>query len=162
CPSDASRSAASRTADRQARSTGVSNGGSAVQAIRSGPGSRPTSSMNGRDGTGAAYGAPGTGPDVTSSRRALSATVRGSACSTARPAIASPLGAQEFRPRVGLSPKTPQHEAGIRIEPAPSLPWAAGTIRDATAAADPPDEPPVVRSGAHGLRAGPNRTGSLV
>ena len=41
-------------------------------------------------------------------------------------------------------PNTPQQEAGIRIEPPPSLAWAMGTIPEATAAADPPLDPPVV------------------
>src|SRR5437763_15369982 len=50
----------------------------------------------------------------------------------------------------------PQKDAGWRIEPPVSEPSAAGAIRAATAAADPPLEPPGVRSGAHGLRVGPN------
>ena len=37
-----------------------------------------------------------------------------------------------------------------------SEPSASGTIRAATAAADPPLDPPGVRSSAHGLRVGPN------
>ena len=74
----------------------------------------------------------------------------------------SPAGARVFRPRVGLRPTSPQHEAGMRIEPAPSPPWAAGTMPEATAAADPPDDPPAVRSSAQGLRVGPKRTGSVV
>ena len=37
----------------------------------------------------------------------------------------------------------PQHDAGIRIEPAPSLACAIGTTPEATIAALPPDEPPV-------------------
>ena len=44
----------------------------------------------------------------------------------------------------------------MRTEPSPSVPWATGTIADATAAAAPPDEPPAVRRGSHGLRAMPN------
>ena len=51
-----------------------------------------------------------------------------------------------MRARVGFSPKTPQQEDGMRIDPPPSLAWAMGTIPEATAAADPPLEPPVVRS----------------
>ena len=42
------------------------------------------------------------------------------------------------------------------MEPPVSEPSASGTIRAATAAADPPLEPPGVRSSAHGLRVGPN------
>jgi hypothetical protein len=45
--------------------------------------------------------------------------------------------------------------AGIRIEPPPSLACAALTIPAATAAAEPPDEPPDVRPRSQGLRVGP-------
>ena len=48
-------------------------------------------------------------------------------------------------------PNTPQHAAGIRIEPIPSLPCATGTRPAATAAAEPPDDPPGVRLRSHGL-----------
>src|ERR1700753_1143257 len=48
------------------------------------------------------------------------------------------------------------HAAGMRIEPAPSEPTATGTTPAATAAADPPDEPPGVCPGCHGLRVMPN------
>ena len=41
--------------------------------------------------------------------------------------------------------------AGTRIEPAPSLPSAKGTKRAATAAAEPPLEPPGVTASFHGL-----------
>src|SRR5215210_5745743 len=60
------------------------------------------------------------------------------------------------RPYVGLSPTTPQSAAGCRTEPPVSDPSAAGTIRAATAAAEPPDDPPATRAWSHGLRAGPN------
>jgi hypothetical protein len=41
-----------------------------------------------------------------------------------------------------LKPTTPQSDAGTRIEPIESPPKAAGTIRAATDALDPLDEPP--------------------
>ncbi len=44
---------------------------------------------------------------------------------------------------------------GIRIDPPPSEPVAHGTMPDATAAAEPPDDPPGVRVGSHGLRVTP-------
>ena len=47
------------------------------------------------------------------------------------------------RPKVGLSPTTPQCEAGMRIEPPPSAPSASGARPAATDAALPDDEPPV-------------------
>ena len=53
-------------------------------------------------------------------------------------------------------------EAGIRIEPPPSLACAIETIPEATAAPEPPLEPPVVRAVSHGLRLGPYASGSLV
>ena len=48
------------------------------------------------------------------------------------------------------------------MEPPPSLACAAGTMPDATAAAEPPEEPPVECSVFHGLRDGPKRRGSVV
>mmetsp|Transcript_86758 Transcript_86758/g.246041 ORF Transcript_86758/g.246041 Transcript_86758/m.246041 type:complete len:230 (+) Transcript_86758:962-1651(+) len=61
-------------------------------------------------------------------------------------------------PRVGLTPKHPVREQGIRMEPPPSDDVAHGTMRAATAAALPPDEPPGERSRAHGFRdGGPRR-----
>jgi len=53
-------------------------------------------------------------------------------------------------------PTSPQHAAGIRIDPMPSLPCAAGTMPAATLPALPPDEPPGVRSRFHGLWVRPN------
>ncbi len=68
----------------------------------------------------------------------------------------SPIsGPSETRCRVGFSPTRPQLEAGMRIEPPPSLAWAIGTIPAATAAAEPPLEPPGERSVFQGLRLGP-------
>ena len=64
--------------------------------------------------------------------------------SVVAPAHPSPVfGPWEIRPRLGLSPTRPHSLAGTRIEPPPSLACATGTIPAATAAADPPDEPPV-------------------
>ncbi len=50
----------------------------------------------------------------------------------------------------------------MRIDPPPSLAWAMATSPAATAAAEPPLEPPVVRSVFQGLRVAPNRRGSQV
>src|SRR5437868_5116809 len=70
-----------------------------------------------------------------------------------------PIG---LRARVGFKPNTPEAEAGIRIEPPPSLACATGRMRAATAAAAPPDEPPEEWARFQGLRVGPNRRGSVV
>ena len=45
----------------------------------------------------------------------------------------------------------------MRIEPPPSVPSASVSMPSATAAALPPDEPPVLRRVSNGLRVGPNR-----
>src|ERR1700674_4721401 len=79
------------------------------------------------------------------------------------PAHPSPCtGAIEIRPREGLSPATPQHAAGILIEPPPSLPSAIGAIAAATAHAAPPLEPPAVRVRSHGLRVVGQKPPSVV
>src|SRR5688500_9185375 len=72
------------------------------------------------------------------------------------------IGPAGVRARVGLSPNSPQHEAGIRMDPPPSVACATGTIPAATAAAAPPDEPPALWAGLHGFRVGPKRRGSVV
>ena len=45
----------------------------------------------------------------------------------------------------------------MRIEPPPSVPSASGSMPSATAAALPPDDPPLFLAGLNGLRVGPNR-----
>ncbi len=93
---------------------------------------------------------------IASVKRAASATVRVSGPYTVMPRCGSTSGAVGTRPRCVLSPKSPQQAAGMRIEPAPSVPSAAEHMPAATAVAEPPDEPPDVRCGSHGLRVTPN------
>ncbi len=50
----------------------------------------------------------------------------------------------------------------MRSEPAASVACAIGTTPAATAAAEPPLDPPALRSGLHGLRVAPYSTGSVV
>src|SRR5450432_2004051 len=79
------------------------------------------------------------------------------------PAQPSPTsGPWLTRPRVGLSPTSPHSLAGMRIDPPPSLACATATMPLATAAADPPLEPPVVREVSHGFRVTPYASGSVV
>src|SRR5215203_5087561 len=61
-----------------------------------------------------------------------------------------------MRPYVGLTPTTPQSDAGCRTEPPVSEPRAARTTPEATAAADPPELPPGTRVVSHGFFTGPN------
>ena len=55
------------------------------------------------------------------------------------------------RPRVGLIVDVPHMAEGMRSDPAVSVPVAAGVVREASAAAEPPLDPPADRSSAHGL-----------
>src|SRR5438034_5287535 len=58
-------------------------------------------------------------------------------------------------PYVGVTPTTPQNDAGWRIDPPVSEPNDATAVPCATTAAEPPLDPPGTRSGATGLRTGP-------
>src|SRR5207302_4316096 len=59
------------------------------------------------------------------------------------------------RPNEGFKPKSPVKLHGMRIEPPPSVPSASAPMPAASAAAAPPDEPPGVFAGFHGLRVMP-------
>src|SRR5258708_23057890 len=130
--------------------------------MRKRPGSRPTSSANGRFGGGATYGLDGSAPWIASSIAALSRTLMLTTWPQENPAQPSPRsGPTGLRARVGFNPNTPAAEAGMRIEPPPSLACATGRRRAATAAAAPPDEPPDECARFQGLRGGPNRPDSV-
>ena len=61
-------------------------------------------------------------------------------------------------PSVGLIPNVPHIDDGAVIEPAESVPVAPVTRPAATAAAEPPLDPPVVSERSHGFRvSGPSR-----
>src|SRR5665811_311889 len=99
---------------------------------------------------------------IASSRAALSRTVRETTPWVTIPNITSPVcGPYGPIPRLVLRPTRPLQAAGIRTEPPPSLAPAAGTMPAATAAPDPPDEPPGVRAMSQGLRAAPHSSGSV-
>src|SRR5205807_10425265 len=57
---------------------------------------------------------------------------------------------------VGLTPTTPHSDAGCRTDPPVSEPSATGAKSAATAAAEPPLDPPGTREGQRGLRVAPN------
>ena len=97
---------------------------------------------------------PGKFPVITSSSSAASATVRAMGPLTPRPARSGISGPSEIRPRDGLIPNRPHTLDGMRMEPPPSLPWAAGARPAATAAAAPPLDPPADLDRSHGVRAG--------
>ncbi len=129
------------------------SGGTSTTPMRRVPGSAPTSCAKGRSGAGALYQLSRSGPLSASSRAAVSATVRVTTPSTAAPSQA--VTVVGTRPRLGLRPTSPQHEAGMRMDPPPSLACATGNMPAATAAAAPPLLPPGLRSRSHGLRVAP-------
>ena len=104
----------------------------------------PISSRYARSGAGAVYGSPGAGPSIASSTAAQSRTLRVTTCSwVSGPQNSPKLGARLERARVGLRPTSPQNAAGMRIDPPMSFAWPTGARPAATAAAEPPLEPPV-------------------
>src|ERR1700730_4659467 len=92
---------------------------------------------------------------------ALSRTLMLSTWPQENPAQPSPRsGPIGLRARVGFNPNPPEAEAGIRIEPPPSLACATGIMRAATAAPAPPDDPPEEGANFPGFRAGTNSAGT--
>jgi hypothetical protein len=65
-------------------------------------------------------------------------------------------GPRGTRPKEGFRPKLPVKLAGMRIEPPPSLAVTRGHTQPARAAAEPPLDPPGVRSRSQGERVTPN------
>src|ERR1700759_3535860 len=86
---------------------------------------------------------------------ATSSTRRANGPQESRSATDGMIPVRETRPSVGFRPTRPHQAAGMRTEPPESVPSAPKHMRVATAAAEPLDEPPVTRSGAHGLCTGP-------
>src|ERR1700740_1298567 len=71
-------------------------------------------------------------------------------------------GPSGLRARVGFRPNTPEAEAGMRIEPPPSLACAIGRLRAGAAGAAPPDDPPEECGGVQAVRVAPNSRDSVV
>jgi len=69
-----------------------------------------------------------------------------------------PRGLRELgtSPGEGLKPTTPHKAAGMRNEPPVSEPVHKGSMSQARAAADPPDEPPALSLGSKGLPVAPH------
>ena len=59
--------------------------------------------------------------------------------------------ALETNPVVGLCPKIPQKNAGIRMDPPTSDPTPKTDPPDAMSAASPPDDPPTIRPRWYGF-----------
>src|SRR6202047_2123598 len=100
---------------------------------------------------------------MASSMAALSRTLMLTTWPQENPPQPSPRsGPIGVRARGGFNPTTPDAEAGMRIEPPPSLACATGTMRAATAAPAPPEDPPEECARFHGFRVGPNSRDSVV
>src|SRR4051812_5860414 len=92
-----------------------------------------------------------------------SRTVRLAMWSTTLPkAESKPSGRLGLRSRVTCSRPSPQRAAGIGIGPGPGEACAIGTMRAATDEAAPPEDPPAIWFGFHGLRQGPKAALSVV
>src|SRR5947207_10906245 len=131
------------------------------RAIRSLPGGVRADSTNGRSGVGAASRSPWAGPATTSSHSAVSITRRLTQPATLSPYQCSGSGARDTRPRCVFSPNRPQQPAGNRIGPPPSDAYAAPTRPAATAAPDPPLDPPALDPCFHGFCVTPNASDSV-
>ncbi len=121
------------------------------------PGARVLSGATVLPGAGALSG----GGEWPSGAPAAPDTARQYAAASDAPRVRTPgavspvRSAVGSRPFVAFRPTVPHHAAGIRTDPAPSLPVASGTRPAATAAADPAEEPPGVRSARQGLTVRP-------
>ena len=101
-------------------------------------------------GNGSADGSPGTGPASIDSNSRTSAIDVANGPNVER-SIHSGMGSRPITPFVGLRPARPQNAAGIRIEPPPSVAVAIAAMPEASAAAEPPLEPPGDHSVPHGF-----------
>src|SRR5271157_44016 len=90
-------------------------------------------------------------PAITWSSAAASLTLRvmGPIWSRLDAKATSPY--RETLPYVGFNPTVPHRLAGCRMEPPVSVPRAATQRPAATAAAEPPLEPPGIRDRSHGF-----------
>src|SRR6266850_8455559 len=99
---------------------------------------------------------------MASSNAALSRTEIDTQCCAPAPASVSPIGARLTRPRDGFRPNSPHRDAGMRIEPPPSVACAIGRPRAATTEAEPPDDPPGDKSWRQGFTVAQPKAGSVV
>src|SRR3989344_5187087 len=97
----------------------------------------------------------GSGPAKTSKIAAASETSRVKVPITSKELAKARSPKRDTLPYVGFKPTTPQKAAGWRIEPPVSEPRANTQRSAATAAADPPDEPPGTLDVSQGFLVGP-------
>ena len=102
----------------------------------------------------------GSCPAIEPSMMAQSSTVRATGPAWSSEEANATIPHRLHRPYVGLMPAMPQKLAGWRIEPPVSVAVAPSASRAATAAAEPPEEPPGTSAAllpcrVHGLVTGP-------
>ena len=119
------------------------------------PGASPRPRRTLPAGGGAASASPSTVPCITSSISALSLTVRASAPYTLSPSQPSrPAASRRARGSASSRPGRSRRRGSGSSRRRPSRSRTA-TMPAATAAAEPPEDPPGVREGSHGLRVIP-------
>ncbi len=121
--------------------------------MRSGLAASPV--MPPRTSPGDTTASPGSRPASSASTARASRTDLVSTPVCEIPYSDSPAGAPLMVPRLTLSATSPQCAAGLRSEPPPSVPWASAVMPAATAAAEPPEDPPADRLTSQGLRVSP-------
>ena len=99
------------------------------------------------------------GPAMTSSSSAASATLRARGPCVSRYGHVGITPVRGTRPNVGFMPTMPQNCAGMRLEPPSSVPSAAKATPHATDTAEPALEPPgvFVPVRSYGLRTWPDK-----
>jgi hypothetical protein len=102
-------------------------------------------------------GSPASRPAIAASSSAQSSALRASGPTVSKVQATGTTPRLDTRPIVGRTPVTPHEAAGMRMEPAVSVPRLPGTRSAAAAAPLPPLDPPQTRSRSQGLRAAPYR-----
>ena len=103
------------------------------------------------------YGSRGSGPASTPCKSRMSRMVRANGPITWKSIqVAGNPYRRAIRPVEGRMPTRPVYEAGSRVLPPMSVPIASGVTPAATDAEAPPEDPPGVRAGSHGLRVMPD------
>ena len=95
-------------------------------------------------------------PAIDARSARTSVTERASGPTVSRELLTGCTPWVETAPNVGRRPETPHSDAGSRTDPPVSVPIAATHRSAATAAPEPPLDPPGIRSGAAGLTTAPN------
>ena len=122
-----------------------------VRTRRRRPGRGRRCAAKRRTGGAAVDPAAGSTPASAASSGSQSRTARAIGPRWSKVGASGTIPRSETSPRVGLIVDVPHSAEGIRSEPAVSVPVATGTWPEASAAPEPPLEPPAERSSDQGL-----------